>query len=195
MKRRSLNPRWLRFTEETNALDFLEKATKFIGDVERDRRAWKWVVLCLHGALYGFAVCACKGTDYQNVVVRNRKGEERLISFDSALERCENLVNGHPLVLSTPQRNSLRRLKQDLRNNFEHYVPRGWSIEIHGMPQIAFDVLEVIRFLAIETGTCFHLNQSQIKKVKSWVYQGKRFLRSSALWKEGEYLQRRSKLV
>jgi len=117
-------------------------------------------------------------------VIRNRKGEEMLIPFDSALEKCENLVNGRPLGLSTRLRSSPRRLKKDLRNNFEHYVPGGWSIEIHGMPQIALDVLEVIRFLAIETGTCFRLNQSQIKKVKSWLYQGKRCLRKSLLWEE-----------
>ena len=54
---------WLRLTEETNALDYLERAGSFIVDADQDNFAWKWVVLALHGALYGFAIAACKGTN------------------------------------------------------------------------------------------------------------------------------------
>ena len=274
-----IREKWLRLTEETNALDYLETAVGFIRETEKNRLAWKWVVLSLHSALYGFAICACQGTDYENVTTKTnkgsslfsvgdfidlpafvaklrtqqdpiskflwnqfsgptqevlksatstpaeqklalvqaldnilkgvliyepvrfagvalsqetnelksqnpigkdlirlnrllledayplqiakKKGEEKLISFDEALKRCQEpkcmnmLVDSQPLVLSGSQKDSIRRLKKELRNKMEHYVPSGWSIEIHGMPQIAIDVLDVIRFLALETGPIF----------------------------------------
>ena len=51
------------------------------------------------------------------------------------------------------------------------------------MPQIALDVLDVIRFLAVETGNYTHFNQSQIRKVKSYVFQSKKLLKNSRLYK------------
>jgi len=43
----------LRFSEETNALDYLIRAGQFIKETEKDLSAWKWVVLALHGSLWG----------------------------------------------------------------------------------------------------------------------------------------------
>ena len=127
----SIQAKWLRLTEETNALDYLEKAARFIRETEQNRLAWKWVVLALHGALYGFAICACQGTDYENVTVRTKAGELKLIPFGKALERCQDancmrmLIASQPLVLTDSQKDSILRLKNELRNKMEHYVPSG----------------------------------------------------------------------
>jgi hypothetical protein len=94
------------------------------------------------------------------------------------------LKGGLALRLTDSQKNSIRRLKKTLRNNFEHYVPRAWSIEIHGLPQISMDVLDVISFLAVDTFRYQHLNQNQRRRVKSIVYQSKKQLRSSRLHRE-----------
>jgi len=176
-----IKAKWLRLTAETNALDFLERAGQFILKTEESPIFWKWVVLSLHSALYGFAICACKGTNPDNVVFRTKKGERKLIRFDDALKKCQddNLMNmlygSKALVLSRNQVQSIELLKKQLRNNFEHYIPKGWSIELHGLPRMTIDVLNVIRFLAVETGTYIHLNTSQIRKVKSIVFKSKRF--------------------
>jgi len=186
----SIQAKWLRLTEETNALDYLEKAARFIRETEQNRLAWKWVVLALHGAICGFAICACQGTNYENVTVRTKAGELMLIPFGKALERCQDancmrmLIGSQPFVLTDSQKDSILRLKNGLRNKMEHYVPSGWSIEIHGMPQIAIDVLDVIRFLAVDTHTYIHLKQSQLKRIKSLVFQSKKFLRNTRLYQE-----------
>lgn len=186
----AIRSKWLRLTEETNALDYLEKAAWFIQQTEKDLLAWKWVVLSLHGALYGFAICACQGTNYENVVTKNKKGEEKLIPFDKALELCQDnkhmgmLAHSQPLALTGTQSDSIRRLKKELRNKMEHYVPSGWSIEVHGIPAIAIDVLDVIQFLAIETQTYIHLKQAQMRRVKSRVFQSKKFLKKTKLYQE-----------
>ena len=190
MAKPRIRAKWLRLTEETNALDFLEHAGEFIRRAESDRMAWKWVVLALHGALYGFAIAACRGTDYESVIRRTKKGRGRLISFDEALEMCQDkawmgtLITGQALTLTESQKESIRTLKETLRNNFEHYVPRGWSIEIHGLPRIAIDALDVVRFLAVETGRYQHFNQSQKRMVRSIVFQSKRLLKRSSLHQE-----------
>jgi hypothetical protein len=67
--------RFIRLTEESNALDYLEKAYFFIKQTEKEKIAWKWVTLTLFGALYGFAICACKGTSSSNVTIKTKKGE------------------------------------------------------------------------------------------------------------------------
>jgi len=187
MPKKSLKGKYLRFSEETNALYYLERAGVFIQETTSDPKAWKWVILALHGALYGFAICACKGSSNATVIRKNKKGHEKLITLDEALKMCQDktwmgtLHGGLSLNLSASQADSIRRLKATLRNNFEHFTPKGWSIEMHGFPQIAMDILDVIRFLSIETFRYQHLNQSQRNKIKSVVYQSKRSLKNSDL--------------
>jgi hypothetical protein len=186
----SIQSKWFRLSEETNALDYLERAAGFIRETEQNTLAWKWVVLSLHGALYGFAICACKGTNLDNVTKKTKNGNQKLIYFDEAIVRCQDptymnmLMHSQPLVLSESQKESIRLLKKDLRNQMEHYVPMGWSIEIHGMPQIAIDALEVIRFLAVDTRTYIHFKPARIKKIKSLVFQSKKFLKNTKLYQE-----------
>lgn len=181
--------KWLRFTEESNALDYLEKAYFFIKQTEKEKIAWKWVTITLFGALYGFAICACRGTD-SSIVIENTKKRDKLISFNEALKRCKDpnwmkmtTMSKH-LELSEKQEESIRKMKDVLRNRFEHYTPMGWSIEIHGLPKIALDVLDVIRFLALDTGNYVHLNSNQVRKLKSYIFQSKKILKQSKLYKE-----------
>lgn len=185
-----IKEKYLRFTEETNALDYLERTGQFIKEASTDPKAWKWVILSLHGALYGFAISAGKSSDYQSVVKVTKKGYERLITLDEALSMCQDnswmgtLHGGNALVLTSSQKDSIRRLKETLRNNFEHYIPGGWSIEMHGLPRITIDMLDVIRFLAVDTFRYQHLNQAQRKKIKSIIFQSKKILKSMPLYIE-----------
>lgn len=187
MAKKAIREKYIDFSDETNALDYLERASEFIKATSFDPKAWKWVILSLHGALYGFAIGACKGSNYQTVVKKTKKGHERLITLDEALTKCQDgrwmgtLCDSCALNLSYSQKDSIRRLKATLRNNFEHYIPGGWSIEMHGLPRISMDILDVIRFLAVDTFQYQHLNQAQIKKIKSIVFHSKKLLKCSPL--------------
>jgi hypothetical protein len=189
MKKQNIQKKWLRFTVEMNALDYLERAGKFLQRTESDIKAWKWVILALHGALYGFAICACRSTSNENIIYRTNNGIERLISLDKALLICQDnnwmgtLYGGKPLMLTESQKFSIAMLKKSLRNHFEHFKPKGWSIEIHGLPGISMDVLDVIRFLSVETFRYQHLNQTQRRRIKSIIFQSKKWLRQSTLYK------------
>lgn len=189
MNKPEINAKWLRLSEETNALDYLEKVYFYIQQTEKNTIAWKWVVLALHSALYGFAICAIQGTNPDRVTYKTKKGVEKLIGFDEALKRCQNpqwmlqYLHSKCFQLSKEEKASIKFLKNILRDSFQHFIPRGWLIEIHGMPQMVIDCLNVIRFLAIESGNCFYKASLQ-KKIKSLVYQSKRILKKSELYKE-----------
>jgi hypothetical protein len=74
--------------------------------------------------------------------------EERLAPFLELLERC---IAGtpifDPLVLTPDQHEYIRALHDQLRNNFAHFTPKGWSIEKAGLPRMigaALDATEVL---------------------------------------------------
>jgi len=256
MPTKKIYAKWLRFTEEDNALDYLEKASFYISQTEKDKKSWKWVILCLHGALYGFSICAIKGTnpdrvidfkskyktkykieelpqniiehgfpseikikynsskkelefissmsfndreqllqlsnhqDFQKAINYLYNHSRKLISFYNALKRCQNpdwmrqFVRSRTLKLDRGQKWSINKLKKEFRNCFEHYQPLAWSIEIHGMPQIAIQVLDVIRFLAIDSGNIFPSSQNKQRKIKSLIFQSKKVLKRTKLYKE-----------
>jgi len=181
---------YLIFTEETNALDYLERAAQFIRQAATDDRAWKWAVIALHGALYGFAICACKGTDYHTVTYQQKSGDRMLISFQKALEACQDpqrithTVLSKPLVLTTDQQAAIAKLQKTLRNPFEHYIPTSWHIEIHGLPTIAIHCLEVVRFLALEAGNYAKLSDEQSAHIGALISDTTTFLRSMPLHQE-----------
>ena len=181
--------KYLKLTDEKNALDFLEKAYFFISKTETDVFAWKWVVLCLHSALYGFLIAALKGTDWQNVVYKTKK-YYKLISFNEALKRCQDpnemrkTVFSQHLHLNQEEKDAIKLLKETLRNNFEHYIPKGWFIELHGLPNMCLQVLSVISFLALETRNYQNLNTTMRRKIKSYIFQSKKIIKASQLYKE-----------
>ena len=82
MTKRKPTAKWVRFSEEQNALDYLEKAHRAIGRVDASPTEWKWVVICLHGALYSFGVCALKGTNWEQVTVKTKRGDQAAVVLE-----------------------------------------------------------------------------------------------------------------
>jgi hypothetical protein len=148
--------KWLRVSEETNALDCLKRVCSLALQAEEDIMAWKWVVIALHSALYHFAISACKGTDSRNVTVPKGKGRW-LIPMDEALKLCQDeshmltCFSGQPIRISPVQQDSIQYLKS-LRNQFEHYQPMDWRIAYQELPEKSMHVLDVIGELC-RTGT------------------------------------------
>ena len=186
----TVKSKYLEITEEINALDFLEKAYFFISQNEIKAIDWKWISIALHGALYGFAICMLKGTNYDRVIFKNKNNIDKLISLDEAIRRCQSpeytkmTIASKELVLSNKQKESIRILKDILRNNFIHYIPSNWSIEIHGCPGMAIDILNIIKFLALESGNYISLSDNQKKKVKFYIESGALILKNNKLYKD-----------
>lgn len=191
---------YLSLDEETNAMDYLVLAADFVKKTPKNVTAWKWVAISLHGALYGFAVAASRGTDYENILTK--KGY--LLGFWKVLNRCQDpnhmkmLINSKHLELTDSQSDSIKKLVKRLRNKFQHFKPGLWSIEIHGMPQISIDVLEVIRFLARETNTYIHLTEKEERLVDKHVKESINFIKETELYleyKRGRELYQKEKYL
>lgn len=191
---KTISAQWIRFDEQTNALDYLQKCFSFLKTVEQEPQNWKWVIITLHSALYGFAVSACKGMNSDNVITRTKSGHERLIDFDEALKRCQNPtwmrvnINYEEFKFSPNQFKSIRKLHKTLRNNFEHFTPKSWSIELHYLPDMVYDCFEVIRLLIIYSDVSWRLRGVKLKRVKLIIYQSKRIIANSILYKETLFL-------
>lgn len=184
-----LTPRFLSFTEESNALDYLEKAFYYVREIDHDHTAWKWVILSLHGAIYGFAVSALRGTDPSTVTLKTKKGN-RLISFGEALKQCQNpqrmkmTVQSQHLVLTDKQQAALKQLKDTFRNTFEHFIPTHFHISLHELPEMCLECLPIIRFLALETHNYIHLSLNEQERISFITHQSAHVLRSCLLYKE-----------
>ena len=182
--------RFLTFDEESNALDYLEKAFFYIREIDHDHAAWKWVILSLHGAIYGFAISACRGTNPDRVIYKTKKGQERLISFDAALKRyCDEnamrmtVMSAH-LVLTDGQKTALRELNNTFRNTFAYFAPMSFHISLHELPGMCLECLPVIEFLALKTGNYSHLSLNEKERVSFIVHQLAHLLRSCLVYRE-----------
>lgn len=174
---------YARFTEEANALDYLEKTITFIKGVDSNPLDWKWIVLSIHGALYSFMVCALKGTRHNNVCFETKTGKTKLIDFLEALKRCQDSaqksVSGftNVLQLSEKQRQAVRRIHDEFRNQFVHYRPTIWSIELAGMPDIILQAMAVVRFVSLEMGCYYvHREPGDIEKIAGLISEGQDIL-------------------
>jgi hypothetical protein len=173
MVQKTVRARVVTFTAEENAFDYLLNACNLAKQALFRPRRWKWAVIALHGAVYGFAVCASYGTNYESVL----DGNGRLVSFADALK-----MSG--LVLSDKERDSIRRLSKVLRNPFEHFAPMSWTVEVHGMPGIAVDVLNVAQRLASSGQTPRRLGTGSMRKLRFLVGRTSRRLLQSRLHQE-----------
>ena len=49
---------------------------------------------------------------------------------------------------------------------FIHFIPKGWSIELSGMPQICIDCLDIIDFLGWHSGDIIWIDELMKNRAK-----------------------------
>jgi len=159
---------WLRTDEEQQAVLALRMASEQLLQVTMNPHHWQWVIIGLHIALQGFMVLALQGSNSLNVLTdecakewmaayergNGKYPERRLASFLDLYERIKSdrmkmYLHSQSFRPSSTQDRSVKELNS-LRNEFIHFVPKGWSLEVSGLPQIVADCLDVISFLAFE---------------------------------------------
>lgn len=157
------------FTEESNAIDYLEKTVVFIKAAKDNPQEWKWVSIAIHGALYGFMICTLKGTNPDNVCITTKVGDKKLINFREALKRCQRTdcmaLGGFTALLSLGdnEKIALNVIHDEFRNQFLHYRPTSWVIEVTGMPDIILRGLDVIHHITQDMGSYFvHYDRTKV---------------------------------
>jgi hypothetical protein len=154
-----------------SAIDDLEKLSKFLELVEQDKSYWKWVIIALHSFLYKFMLLALKNSDCSGIwekIEKKKVGlvykinlfnpKNKLISFLKAFkwiqdtERMSGFVNSKAFISTSEIDEAMKRLNTELRNQFFHFKPKGWSIEIFLIKEIIQKTLPIIRFIVFESG-------------------------------------------
>ena len=186
----------LSLNERENAIDYLRMAIRSLAELCDNPYAWKWVLISLHGAIYGFAVSAARveyrrqdgkiGSNVLQLVKRRGKFIEFLRSFDCVIKICKSEWMGgksslsSPLVLSLEQGRALRDLKSG-RNRMEHFTPMLLTTVPDG--KMVEHCLQVVEALALKVGT--HRSKDERKNIERLCAEGI-VLARSYIWADEE---------
>ena len=154
---------FLHFDEIEDVLSSLDLLVLTVPLVKKQPSYWKWVLVAAHSSLQGAMVCALRDTAGISILEKDcaremlewfdhgegERPKERLADFGTLLRRCRKTrcMDGHPLKLSEAQSQDVSRLHREFRNEFAHFIPKGWSIEKAGLPRIiraAVDTTEIL---------------------------------------------------
>ena len=160
---------YYRTDEETEAADALAVAARFAGELASDMRMWRWIIIALHNAVQGFMVLSLRHGNGLLALTDDSAAEwlkayeqdakefpnEQLDSYLGLYKKVKSskwgTVGGNRrFVPQGTQGRSIRKLNR-IRNDFIHFTPKGWSLELAGLPQISLDALAVVSFLGWET--------------------------------------------
>jgi len=163
----------MRTDEEMEVADALCMASKLADGLDLDIRAWRWVIIAPHNAVQGFMVlslrhgnglAALSPKSYAEWMDAYEKGTPRpgYVQLESYLNLYKKIkskgyseLGGNKrFIPKGTQGKSIKQLKT-LRNNFIHFTPKGWSLEIDGLPHICLDCTTLIEFLGWETQNIF----------------------------------------
>lgn len=81
----------------------------------------------------------------------------------NAKKRCEPGA-GAILTINGEQLRSFVRLHH-LRNGFAHFTPKGWSIELSGLPKMFRDLVEVIELISRDPWTFRHMEGQEQQRL------------------------------
>jgi hypothetical protein len=161
---------YLRTDHWVDAVSSLEAASDFAVRTMTDDRFWKWLLIAQHSAVQGFMALALEQGNGLLVMrddVRRKwfeaheKGaeypEDRMDYFLSLYEKvksdvvCLN-VGSKKFVPQNSHDYSMAKLNE-LRNDFIHFMPKAWIIELAGLASICLDALDVAHYLGWESMT------------------------------------------
>ena len=159
--------------------------------VVEDAQTWKWVALALHSALQGACVCHLTTTAAPVGAVTARNDREWLAVFEEVrtdpnakppktdLMNLPNLLkavrkphsagdrsNAAGVAITDSELSWLRHFHEDIRNQFVHFDPMGWSIEVSGIPDVAKLVGRIIGEV-LQIGYAFrHQNRAWLEEMQ-----------------------------
>jgi len=184
---------WLRTDETEEAISGLEMLAETAPSLIADPYRWKWVIISTHNALQGFMVLALRHGNGL-LALKDEIAAQWLKAYREGgkypVEKLDNFLNLYKKVKSdrmlcyghsekfkaTPNHNRSVKKLNELRNEFIHFVPKGWSLELTGLPEICLDCLDVIEFLGWESGNIIFYEEVQQKRAMSALKEAKKVL-------------------
>lgn len=153
---------WVRTDEMEDVAGSIRHVIRTADFVTQDPQAWKWIVLALHSALQGACVChltttatpvgavternAVEWLNYFEKISADRKAKPPktyLMGFSDLLKSVRkphsagDRSNAVGVTISDSELSWLVNFHNGIRNQFTHFEPVGWSIEMSVIPEIA----------------------------------------------------------
>ena len=152
---------FLRTDEREDLISSLKLVRISAQRAETDLQYWKWILIGTHSALQAAIVFHLSfGNDllvakpahanrWLNAYRGNGSYPDMHMDYFLDLYRKAGSVEvlGFRLPTTETQDASVQRLLE-FRNDFIHFMPKGWSIELAGLPDICIDSLNVVSALA-----------------------------------------------
>ena len=171
-------PAYLRTDTQEEAISALQMAASSLEAIAIDCYRWKWAVLALHAAVQGFMVLGLRGSnDFEVLSSAAAKDwlaaveagdpppldQKRLDSFLGLYRKVKSdrmlrYVNSKQFRPGKTHDRSLAMLNE-LRNEFTHFLPKHWSLEVSGLPSICGDCLDLIEFLGWDSGNVMWIDE------------------------------------
>lgn len=185
----------LKTDEILEAVSALEMAAEAVEQVSNDIYRWRWAIISIHMALQGFMVLALRGRDglrplkdkiAEDWLKAQREGgkrpEEKLDSFLNLYKKIKSkrmlfYVQSRRFVSAGTQDRSIQKMNS-LRNDFIHFLPKLWIVEISGLPRISLDSLDVVEFLGWQSGNIFWHKRDQEARAQRSLAKARRILAS-----------------
>ncbi len=151
---------WLRTDEREDTIASLKLYIDAVSKVSSDIVYWKWTIISLHSVTQS-VMAFHLGFGNDLLVMSQEDAEAWLYAHDSGASypetKMDSFLNlykkikkheilGFKFLPYGQQGGSIKKLNW-FRNEFVHFMPKGWSIEMSGMPGICFDCLNIVKAL------------------------------------------------
>ena len=160
---------WISTDEAEDVAASLRQALRAYGSTNEDPQSWKWVALAMHSAVQGACVCHLVTTASPVGAVTKRNASEWLAYFEESRTNREAIAprthllslpallkavrkpqsagdnsNASGVAISDDELRWLCRFHDDVRNQFTHFAPMSWSLEVSGIPDLGQLIARII---------------------------------------------------
>ncbi|KRR11530.1 hypothetical protein [Bradyrhizobium valentinum] len=168
---------WVNFDEYEDVLASTDLLAILAPKLRTQPSCWKWMILAAQNGLQGALVCAIQDTSGTNILekqsaiaaldwYRTREGDMpqgKLAVFGTLLKRYRTK---YPSSVTAQQLKSIGQLHWELRNNFAHFIPASWKIEVDGLPEIIQSALDLIEDAMKRDQVMMHLSGNRKRRLE-----------------------------
>lgn len=191
---------YLRTDEREEAVRSLEWTAHQANSISDDPYQWKWVLIALHNAVQGFMVLALWNGNGL-LALRDKIASKWLDAYNNGgpypVEKLDEFLNLYKKVKDKDNFHVIGAepfspdaahdesftLLNTYRNEFIHFTPKGWSLELRGLPRVCLDALDLIEYFGWQSTAILWHKQALVPRAKRAV----RHMRSTLHTLEVDY--------
>jgi hypothetical protein len=169
-------------TENTEPINALKTMKVFFDRLEEDLYNWKWIIIAAHNCMQNFMVSSLRSSNNLNILEDKsskdwfdefaKRMESNIEDWKSPREKLDYFLNlyekiksdnmlmltiSKKLVADKNQDEAMKWLNWH-RNNFTHFVPSAFVLNVVDFPKRMLLIMDIIKFLVSENGNILWVN-------------------------------------